>query len=674
MSKALILFFLVSLMANAVSQVKETPAEKAKRMAWFKEARFGMFIHWGLYAIPAGKWGNSDRYGEWIRESAHIPVDVYEKFQPQFNPVNFRPDEWMDLAKNAGMKYVVITSKHHDGFGLFDSKLTDWDVMNTPYGKDIMKQIAESARKKGLMPCWYHSIMDWHHPDYLPRRSWEDRPVGDANFDRFFEYLKGQVTELLTNYGKIGIMWFDGEWEATWNHKYGQQLYDLCRNLQPNVIVNNRVDVGRGGMAGLSDAGYAGDYGTPEQEVPARGLPGVDWESCITMNHNWGYNAADKNFKSTVDLIKLLVDVVSKGGNLLLNIGPKADGSFPQESVDRLKEMAVWMKTNSQAIHGTEASVFPAIEKGWRCTRKGNSLYIHLFDQANTITLPGLANPVKTAAFLGGGKVTAKQTGTSVILSGLKSPAGPVPVVKVELVGAPKVYETPTVLAAADILVDRLLVSIANPSKSELRYTTDGTAPTAKSARYRAPFAISGSCTVSARLFANGKPVSEIGTRTFRKVSPQAASNITSLEPGLILNLVSGPFEKCAQVLSASTKETLTHTSLGLPKQGEAENIGLVYSGYFKVPSDGVYAFSMTSDDGSTLEISDQMVIDNDGLHSATEKQGVVALAAGWHPIRVVWFNRTGGYELRVVCGKAGDKLKPIPTSDLGFVPLEKAP
>lgn len=282
------LLLLLALCAVAAA-IPAQSNDKDSRMKWFREARFGMFIHWGLYSIPAGKWGDKTGHGEWIRDTANIPVEEYDKFQPQFNPTKFDADEWARLAKRAGMKYVVITTKHHDGFGLFKSKLTDWDIENTPYKKDIMSEIARAYRAQGFRIGWYHSIMDWHHPDYLPRRPWEiaKRPNGDANFDRYNAFLHGQVGELLTNYGPIDLMWFDGEWESTWNHKYGQALYDHCRKLMPNVIVNNRVDVGRGGMAGFSDAGFAGDYGTPEQEVPEKGLPGVDWESCITTNGHW---------------------------------------------------------------------------------------------------------------------------------------------------------------------------------------------------------------------------------------------------------------------------------------------------------------------------------------------------------------------------------------------------
>jgi len=205
---------------------QETKTQRDERMAWWRDARFGMFIHWGLYAIPAGEWEGETKHAEWILTTAQIPVKEYEKFAPQFNPIKFDPAAWVSMAKNAGMKYIVITSKHHDGFCLFDSKLTDYDIMDaTPFKRDIMKELSEECRKQDIKMCWYHSIMDWHHPDYLPRRKWEDRSSEGADLDRYVEHMKGQVKELLSNYGKIGVLWFDGEWENTWTADYGEDVY-----------------------------------------------------------------------------------------------------------------------------------------------------------------------------------------------------------------------------------------------------------------------------------------------------------------------------------------------------------------------------------------------------------------------------------------------------------------
>ena len=226
-----ILIFIICQLSNSISGEIKNAGDA--RMKWWREARFGMFIHWGLYAIPAGEWNGEIRYGEWIRTSAQIPLDVYDKFIDQFNPEKFNAEEWVTIAKEAGMKYIVITSKHHDGFCLFDSKHTDFDVMSTPFKRDIMKELAEACRKEGIKICWYHSIMDWHHPDYLPRREWEkDRSSDNADFARYIQYMKNQLQELLTKYGEIGVLlWFDGEWESTWNRNYGQDLYKYVRGL-----------------------------------------------------------------------------------------------------------------------------------------------------------------------------------------------------------------------------------------------------------------------------------------------------------------------------------------------------------------------------------------------------------------------------------------------------------
>ncbi len=290
---------------RALAQV-ETKEQFDARMKSWAEARFGLFIHWGLYAIPAGEWGGQTDYGEWIRTSAQIPVTEYDKLVGRFNPVKFNADEWVRLAKDAGMKYITITSKHHDGFCLFDSKYTDFDVMSTPFKRDIMKELSAACHKQGIKMCWYHSIMDWHYPDYLPRREWEkDRPTEGANFDRYVAHLKDQLKELVTNYGSIGVLWFDGEWENTWNPKYGREIYDYVRSLQPSIIINNRVGAGRSGMEGLTKEGeYSGDFGTPEQTIPATGIPGQYWETCMTMNDHWGYNSHDQNWKSSKELLR----------------------------------------------------------------------------------------------------------------------------------------------------------------------------------------------------------------------------------------------------------------------------------------------------------------------------------------------------------------------------------
>jgi alpha-L-fucosidase len=390
----------------------ETPAEREARMAWWEEARFGMFIHWGLYAVPAGEYRGikqSRHNGEWIMHHLNIPIAEYEKFANHFNPTAYDAKEWVRIAKDAGMKYIVITSKHHDGFCLWDSKLTDWDVVDaTPYKKDLLKPLADACREEGIKLCFYHSIMDWHHPD--AQAIWEpfynsgrkSTRGGNPNFQQYIDdYMKPQLRELLTHYGDIGVMWFDGEWIPDYTTEMGKEVDRFVRSLQPNIIVNNRVDKGRMGMDGMDREGeFAGDFGTPEQKIPDTGFPGVDWESCMTMNNTWGFRADDKNWKSDIDLIHKLIDIVSKGGNFLLNVGPTAQGQIPKESITRLKTMGKWLRVNGEAIYGADAS--PVEKPAWgRYTTKGNTVYAHVFDwpENGTLKIEGIGN-VKSAMLL----------------------------------------------------------------------------------------------------------------------------------------------------------------------------------------------------------------------------------------------------------------------------------
>jgi len=398
-----------------IDYINESDSDKATRMEWWKDARFGMFIHWGLYAIPAGEWNGqrTDNIAEWIMHHLNIPIAEYEKLADEFNPTKFDAEQWVSIAKNAGMKYIVITSKHHDGFALWDSKVSEWDVVDaTPYGKDLLKQLADACEKEGIKLCFYHSIMDWHHPDaqaiWEPNynRGRDDTDV-NPNFPRYVEnYMKPQLEELLTNYGDIGVLWFDGEWIPDYTSEMGKDVYQFIREKQSDIIINNRVDKGRKGMEGLDAEGdFAGDFGTPEQEIPETGIPGVDWESCMTMNDSWGYKSFDDNWKSEETLIRNLVDIASKGGNFLLNVGPTAEGLIPEPSVERLAAMGDWMEINGESIYGTTASPTEAPEWG-RITSKGDVLYLHVFDWPNDgkLEVSGLKSSPKTATLLASGE------------------------------------------------------------------------------------------------------------------------------------------------------------------------------------------------------------------------------------------------------------------------------
>jgi alpha-L-fucosidase len=376
-----------SVMATSESATLAPPS-RDERMAWWRNARFGLFIHWGLYSTAAGEWQGKPAAGagEWLLTNARAdPAEYRRELLPAFTAEKFDARAWAELARDAGMQYVVITTKHHDGFCLWPSDLTDYDTASTPFRRDVMRELSDAVRAAGLRMGWYHSIMDWTHPDYLPRRSWDPRPAEGADMERYVAYMHGQLRELLTRYGPVDVMWFDGEWEPTWNHALGARTDDLVRSLQPQVIVNNRVDVGRAGMGGFTaDETARGDFGTPEQTIPANGLPGKDWETCMTMNDTWGYKASDHNWKSSRTLIRMLCDIASKGGNFLLNVGPKGDGTIPEESVQRLMDIGAWLRVHGQAIYGTQASPFARPQAWGRVTqaRRGDqtSLYLMVFD------------------------------------------------------------------------------------------------------------------------------------------------------------------------------------------------------------------------------------------------------------------------------------------------------
>jgi alpha-L-fucosidase len=389
------------------------PAPNNQDDMWWEEARFGLFIHWGLYSSLAGEWQGETDHGVWIQAIARIPSDEYERLVDDFNPIWFDADEWVRTAKRAGMKYIVITTKHHDGFCLFDSRYTDYDIMSTPFQRDIMQELAEACRRHGLRFGWYYSIIDWRHPDYIPQLEWEANPSQPPVFEHYEEYMHNQITELLTEYGPVGVMWYDGQWRPSWTHQAGLKLYAVTRQLQPNVLVNNRVDKGSYTRPAAADGEkYVGDFYTVEQgqvmqETPADCLPGMAWEVCMTMNKHWGYNKADDDYKTTEELVRSLVDIASKGGNLLLNVGPTAEGRFPPESIERLEAIGEWMAVNGEAIYGTTCG--PSSLRSWnrgRCTTKfdgrNTNIYLHVFEwpEDGRLFVPGIMNELMRAYVL----------------------------------------------------------------------------------------------------------------------------------------------------------------------------------------------------------------------------------------------------------------------------------
>lgn len=360
-----------------------------KRMQWFVQARFGMFIHWGLYAVPAK--------GEWVRSNERMPEEKYMPFFREFDPSAAEPKAWVQAAKEAGMGYVILTAKHHDGFCLFDSELTDFKSTNTPMGRDIVREFLEAGREAGLKVGLYYSLIDWHHPDfphhgdrYHPMRSDPAASNEERDFERYLAYMHGQVKELCTRYGRLDVLWFDFSYNQLRGEAWrANELADMVRTLQPGILLNNRLEVSGEGFGSLAQGEPApchGDFVSPERMVPPEGLfdpqgRPLYWETCTTMNHSWGYCAGDTWYKPAPLLLKKLVECVSKGGNFLLNVGPDGNGRIPRQAMDTLKYLGQWMQINGESIRGCGPSGMEKPEWG-RITRRENVLYLHIYENA----------------------------------------------------------------------------------------------------------------------------------------------------------------------------------------------------------------------------------------------------------------------------------------------------
>lgn len=422
MKRILIAFALCAAGLQALAQPVETAGAKADRMEWWQDAKFGMFIHWGAYSKAGGEWNGETNHGEWLQFTAKIPLAEYRAFAASFNPVDFDAEEWVLTAKNAGMKYIVITAKHHDGFAMFHSPSNPYNIVDASvYGRDPLKALSEACAKNGLKFCVYYSLgRDWADPD-VPTGGEKGRAAGDRSnlidfpdeeskdFSKYFERkVKPQVRELLTQYGPVGVMWFDTPEKIS--PAQSAELVAMIRELQPDCIINNRV------------GNDLGDYGTPEQKIPS-GREIKPWETCMTISERiWGYNKT-VGYRDADQLIRNLVDVASKGGNYLLNVGPTGEGLIPEPSVQRLETMGRWLTVNGEAVYGCGPTPFgPEVghyrqsedgkktfvaEWKWRATTRPGKIYIHCFEWPAILKLPDpgkkvikvylLADPEKTA-------------------------------------------------------------------------------------------------------------------------------------------------------------------------------------------------------------------------------------------------------------------------------------
>jgi len=380
----------------------------AASLTKWKEMRFGMFIHWGPVTLRGTEIG-------WSR-GTQVRIEEYDSLYTEFNPVLFSAREWVAAAKAAGMKYLVITSKHHDGFCLWDSKYTDYDVMATPFHRDVLKELADECGRQGIMFCTYYSILDWHHPHYTTRYAGDARPVEKSDMNLYRKYLKNQIGELVNTY-HTNILWFDGEWEKSWTHEDGMDLYAYARGLNDNMLINNRVDKGREGMKGMTTSEkFAGDFGTPEQEI---GLFNNEnpWESCITIGRQWSWKPNDK-LKSLKECIQILAKTAGGGGNLLLNISPMPDGRIEARQIDRVRGIGRWLEKYGESIYGTAGG--PLKPTSWLAsTRKGNRIYVHLLaPPRNELRLPTIPHrKIKGVHVLSGPELPFRDDGNQVVVT-----------------------------------------------------------------------------------------------------------------------------------------------------------------------------------------------------------------------------------------------------------------
>jgi alpha-L-fucosidase len=645
------------------------PVDYDKRMEWFLNDKLGMFIHWGVYSDPAGEWRGQPvpgAYAEWIMNDARIPVEVYEKeIAAKFNPVDFDAEEWVRLAKNAGMKYIVITAKHHDGFAMYDSEVSPYNIVDfTPFGRDPMKELAAACRRHDIKLCFYYSqTKDWHHPDGEGNH-WDYPDEDSKNFTKYLEEKSiPQVRELLTEYGPIGLMWFDTPGQIS--KQQSRDLAKMVRSIQPHCIVSGRVGHGEG------DYKEMGDNYLPKPDQVLEG----PWGTSATMNHSYGYKKSDTDWKSAETLIHNFIDVVCKGGTYLLNVGPTGRGAIPPESVERLGGIGAWMDVNSEAIYNTRPYTTSYEGDHVRFTQSSDGHYLYaicLKWPGDKLTLSTVrAKPGSAIWMLGAADPLQWEQDDHALSIEMPDNMGdansrPCKHAWVLRIEPGKTLAMPVIQRLdAGSEADRTTVAMKAEEGSTIHYTLDGSPPDVNSATYTQPFVLRKYARIRARAFQKGLGTSQTAKANMQ-VGASAAADVpaSSLARGLNYYIYEGSWSKIPKFAELPPVESGSQSGFQIRA---GDHYGMRFSGYIDVPEDGEYKFYTESDDGSMLYIDGFLVVENDGLHGAEEsKGGSIVLEKGLHKIVVEYFERMGGEVLHVSYQQPGAEFpRPIPNSVL---------
>jgi alpha-L-fucosidase len=619
--------------------------------AWWRQARLGMFVHWGLYSVAAGQWEGKDisGWGEWLLNKIKVDPSVYAStLMPRFDPVNFDADAWVRAAKDAGMGYIVVTTKHHDGFLLWDSATTELDLANTPFGKagrDPLRELAQACERHGIRLGLYFSLMDWSDRDYLPRREWDTRTTEGASMTRFVDRMHAQVRELTDGrFGPVAILWGDGDWEHSSTSWRTEELMAAVRTARPGILVNDRWSL-------------PGDFATPENRIPDGALPTRPWETCMTMNGTWGHVAHDHRWKPATELIRNLVDIVSKDGNYLLNVGPMGDGAFDVPTMERLAALGTWMRTNGEAIRGCGPVACSRPTWG-RLTASSDRRRVHavVFELPadRTITIDGIVGVPVRARVLGapGIAVSTRATGPSLAVTigaGMLDPAASV--IVLEWDDEPAIVGTPELIGGDDLFLHETELAFKPPAAGAIHVTLDATAPTINSPRYTVPINVQRTTQVRARTFVDGVPVGQAFEAILRRAEWIPGSNDVPPEPGVSWTLLPGRFERVPkqELWRGAGISRGTANAIELPSMRPADAFALRIDGFIHCDHAGIHAFTLESDDGSTLEIDGQAIVDHDGLHGPTRMTGKAVLDLGWHRFTIRYIEADGGESLKLL-------------------------